>query len=82
MLGPIDLRDWADDGYHLRAAIRLLPLMERYRADPQAVRVTIGDDLARRIEGFIKCSALTSQDLNRLLADLTAVDSTRIILAI
>ena len=71
MPGPVDLRDWADDGYHLRSAIRMLPIVQRFGAQPKAVRSTMDGDLADRLARFNQGSPMASDSLNQLYADLT-----------
>lgn len=71
MLGPADIADWdEDEADRLRAEIRLLPIMRRMAAEPDAARRTLGAALAERLESFRRDARLPAQELRNLLDDL------------
>jgi hypothetical protein len=70
MLGPADLRDWADEDDLVRAEIRLLPVVRRFASDPGLMRIILGNDISGRVRAFMKGRELSVEALQRLLADL------------
>ena len=70
MLGPADLRDWADEDDLVRAEIRLLPVVRRFASDPGLMRIILGNDISGRVRAFMKGRDLSVHALQRLLADL------------
>jgi hypothetical protein len=70
MLGPADLRDWADEDDLVRAEIRLLPVVRRFASDPGLMRIILGNDISGRVRAFVKGRELSVEALHRLLADL------------
>jgi hypothetical protein len=74
MLGPIDLRDWAEDADVVRAEIRLLPVVQRIASDPSIIQKTLGNDLALRWQAFNEGRNLDVESLRRLFAELVLID--------
>ncbi|MFO1135595.1 MAG: hypothetical protein U1E30_10460 [Rhodoblastus sp.] len=71
MLGPADIADWdGDEADRLRAEIRLLPIMRRMSSEPDAVRETLGDGLAARLDAFRRDARRPAPELRALLHDL------------
>jgi hypothetical protein len=70
MLGPADLRDWAEEDDLVRAEIRLLPVVRRFASDPGLMRIILGNDISGRVRAFVKGRELSVEALHRLLADL------------
>ena len=71
MLGPNDILDWGEyDGDRLRAEIRLLPLVRRFRAEPRPVAAILGRELLARLRAFDRNADLAPEQLRVLLADL------------
>jgi hypothetical protein len=70
MLGPADLRDWAEEDDLVRAEIRLLPVVRRFASDPGLMRIILGNDISGRMRAFLKGRELSVEALQRLLADL------------
>jgi hypothetical protein len=74
LLGEVDLRDWAEDGDLVRAEIRLLPIVNRFAADPDALEKILGNNLSQRLREFILGRAQNVDALRGLLADLRDAD--------
>lgn len=71
MLGPADIADWdEDEADRLRAEIRLLPIMRRMAAEPDAARGTLGAALAERLDAFRRDARRPAHELRGLLDDL------------
>jgi hypothetical protein len=70
MLGGVDLIDWVDEADLLRAEMRLLPIVERFRSDPGLMRLILGNDLSGRLRAFTKGRDLSVDALRQLRADL------------
>lgn len=71
MLGPADIADWdEDEADRLRAEIRLLPIMRRMAAEPDAARETLGAALAGRLKSFRRDACRPAHELRGLLDDL------------
>jgi hypothetical protein len=75
MLGGVDLMDWAEESDLVRAEIRLLPVVDRFKSDPGLMRIILGNDLSDPLREFIKGRDLNLEALRCLLADLIQANS-------
>lgn len=75
MLGPNDIDDWTTSEEDLlRAEIRLLRVVQSYRAAPAVAGRRLGRSLSDRLARFQRDASAPSGELRALLADLRALE--------